>query len=180
MEQTRTGTGGSPATDGGSPDGRRADTIVPARLREVLGHLPTGVTVIAAATEAGPVGMSANSFTSVSLDPPLVLLCPAKSSTTWPGIRRVGCFCVNVMAGHHEEVCRQFARKGEDRFKGVSWHPRSGGPALDDAVAWLDCEINAEHDAGDHTIVVARVLDIDAASELRPLVFFRGRYGTFS
>jgi flavin reductase (DIM6/NTAB) family NADH-FMN oxidoreductase RutF len=141
--------------------------------------MATGVTVIAANTPSGPTGMAANSFASVSLDPPLILICPAKSSTTWPPIREARRFCVNVMAGHHEEICRQFARKGADRFAGVSWHDRQGGPALDDAVAWLDCEMHDEHDAGDHTIVVARVIALDATPDATPLVFFRGNYGTF-
>jgi flavin reductase (DIM6/NTAB) family NADH-FMN oxidoreductase RutF len=149
-------------------------------FRHVLGHLPTGVTVITAHGASGPTGMAANSVTSVSLDPPLILLCPAKSSTTWPGIRDAGQFCVNVMAGHHEEVTRGFSRKGVDRFSGVWVRNRPSGPALADAVAWLECAIEAEHEAGDHTIVVARVLAIEAAAGTAPLVFFQGRYGTFS
>ncbi len=149
-------------------------------FRDVLAHLPTGVTVITAHGAEGPTGMAANSVTSVSLDPPLILFCPAKSSTTWPKLRETGAFCVNVMAGHHEEVCRQFAMKGEaDRFKGVDHEHRPTGPALTDAVAWLECRIQDEHDAGDHTIVVARVVAIDAVAEVEPLVFFRGRYGSF-
>ena len=149
-------------------------------FRRVLGHLPTGVTVITAYTPDGPTGMAANSVTSVSLDPPLVLVCPAKSSETWPAIREQRRFCVNVMAGHHEEVSRQFARKDADRFAGVPWHERPSGPALDDAVAWIGCELRDEHDAGDHMIVVASVDEIEAASDTVPLVFFRGRYGTFT
>jgi flavin reductase (DIM6/NTAB) family NADH-FMN oxidoreductase RutF len=149
-------------------------------FRHVLGHLPTGVTVVTANAADGPTGMAANSVTSVSLDPPLILLCPAKSSSTWPAIRDAGRFCVNILAGHHEEITRQFARKDTDRFQGVARHERSGGPGLDDAVAWIECEIHAEHDAGDHTIVVATVLAIEAAEAAVPLVFFRGRYGTFA
>ena len=154
--------------------------IDPDRFRQVLGHLATGVTVVTAYGPDGPVGMAANSVTSVSLDPPLVLVCPAKSSTTWPAIRAAGEFCVNVMAGHHEEICRRFALQGVDRFAGVAWSERAAGPALDDAVAWVECAIRDEHDAGDHTIVVASVLGLGAAEDAAPLVFFRGRYGTFS
>ena len=150
-----------------------------AHFRHVLGHLPTGVTVIAAYEDGGPVGMAANSVTSVSLDPPLILLCPAKSSATWPTIRAAGSFCVNVMAGHHEDVTRQFASKETDRFSGIQWTSRPTGPALCDAVAWIECRIQDEHDAGDHTIVVGRVLAIEAAPESEPLVFFRGSYGSF-
>jgi 3-hydroxy-9,10-secoandrosta-1,3,5(10)-triene-9,17-dione monooxygenase reductase component len=150
-----------------------------ARFREVLAHLPTGVTIITANTPDGPTGMAANSFTSVSLDPPLVLFCPAKSSSTWPVIRAAGTLCVNVMAGHHEQLIRQFARKGADRFAGVDYEMHDEGPALSEAVAWLDCRIEAEHDAGDHTIVVARVNRLDAVADSEPLVFLRGRYGRF-
>lgn len=162
-----------------------ADTDVvdidPAHFRSVLAHLPTGVTVVTAYGDANsPVGMAANSVTSVSLNPPLVLLCPAKSSTTWPAIRAASGFCINVMAGHHEEVTRRFAAKGIDRFAGLDYVRRPTGPALADAVAWIECSPHAEHDAGDHTIVVARVVAIEAAAtaELEALVFFRGSYGS--
>jgi 3-hydroxy-9,10-secoandrosta-1,3,5(10)-triene-9,17-dione monooxygenase reductase component len=150
------------------------------RFRTVLGHLPTGVTVITAYHRDGPVGMSSNSFTSVSLDPPLVLFCPAKSSATWPKIRASGSFCVNIFAAQHEQASRQFSRVGIDRFAGVSWHERAAGPALDDAVAWIECAIDAEHEAGDHLIVVGAVRNLDVREgEVEPLVFFRGQYGSF-
>jgi 3-hydroxy-9,10-secoandrosta-1,3,5(10)-triene-9,17-dione monooxygenase reductase component len=155
-------------------------TITGEQFRHVLGHVPTGVAVITADGADGPVGMAANSVTSVSLEPPMILLCPAKSSTTWPAIREARRFCVNVMAHQHEEVTRRFALKGADRFTGVAHSARPSGPALDDAVAWIECALRDEHDAGDHTIVVADVLAIEAASESAPLVFFRGRYGTFA
>jgi 3-hydroxy-9,10-secoandrosta-1,3,5(10)-triene-9,17-dione monooxygenase reductase component len=156
--------------------------IEPDHFRRVLGHLPTGVTVLTAFGPDGPVGMAANSVTSVSLDPPLVLVCPAKSSATWPVIRGTGRFCINVMAGHHEGTARRFAALDVDRFEGMAMHERQAGPALDDAVAWIDVSLDAEHDAGDHTIAVCRVLSLEAGAdtELPPLVFFRGRYGTFS
>jgi 3-hydroxy-9,10-secoandrosta-1,3,5(10)-triene-9,17-dione monooxygenase reductase component len=157
----------------------RVSTIEPSAFRQVLGHLPTGVTVITAAHHDGPVGMACNSVTSVSLDPPLIAFCPARSSETWPALHAVGRLCVNVMAHHHGAVTRAFARKGIDRFAGVAYHSRSGGPALDDAVAWLDCEIRAQHEAGDHWIVVAEVVALEARADAPPLVFFRGGYGTF-
>jgi 3-hydroxy-9,10-secoandrosta-1,3,5(10)-triene-9,17-dione monooxygenase reductase component len=154
--------------------------VEPEAFRRVLGHLPTGVTVITADHAAGAVGMACNSVTSVSLRPPLVSFCPARTSETWPAVRDAGRFCVNVLAHHHEEATRAFARKGVDRFAGISHHARRGGPALDDAVAWLDCEIRAEHAAGDHIIVVAEVVALDARPDAAPLVFFRGDYGTFA
>jgi flavin reductase (DIM6/NTAB) family NADH-FMN oxidoreductase RutF len=115
----------------------------------------------------------------VSLDPPLILFCPARSSSTWPKIRAAGSFCVNVMAGHHEETTRQFAAKEADRFSGVDYAHRPSGPALCDAVAWIECTLHEEHEAGDHTIVVARVVAIEAVPGAEPLVFFRGSYGSF-
>jgi flavin reductase (DIM6/NTAB) family NADH-FMN oxidoreductase RutF len=153
--------------------------LSPERFRLVLGHLPTGVTILTARGPAGPTGMAANSVTSVSLEPPLILVCPAKTSSTWPSIRATGRFCVNVLADGHDALCRQFAMKGADRFSGVGYRTRNGVPVLDEAVAWLDCDISEEHDAGDHTIVVARVAALDAAEGAAPLVFFRGSYGTF-
>lgn len=136
--------------------------------------------MITAYAAARPVGMSANSLTSVSLDPPLLLVCPAKSSETWPTIREVGKFCVNVMASHHEPTVRRFAVRGIDRFEGSTYHDRGSGPALDDAIAWIDCELLHEHDAGDHTIAVCAVVGLEHTAEGEPLVFFRGRYGTFA
>ena len=151
--------------------------IDPDDFRRVLGHLPTGVSVITANGPEGPVGMAANSVTSVSLDPPLILFCPALSSTTWPQLRAAGRYCVNVLAHHHEELARAFARRGHDRFAGVAHAERPAGPGLEEAVAWIDCELRDEHPAGDHTIVVGEVIGIEAASERRALVFFRGAYG---
>lgn len=148
-------------------------------FRRTLGHLPTGVTVITAHGPDGPIGMAANSVTSLSLQPPMILFCPANSSKTWPALRDVGTFCVNVMSGHHEAVTRQFAARGVDRFQGVSWTPRPAGPGLADAVAWIECKLHHEHAAGDHIIAIASVLAVEAVSDRSPLVFFQGRYGCF-
>jgi len=156
------------------------DRIDAERFRQVLGHLPTGVTVVSAHGAAGPVGMAANSVTSVSLEPPLMLFCPAKSSTTWPPIRDSGRFTVNVFAAHHEEMSRRFSARGVDRFEGVAWHPGDAGPVLDEAIAWIECTIDAIHEGGDHLIVVGAVDELGIRdAEVEPLVFFRGRYGSF-
>ena len=154
-------------------------SVEPTMFRHVLGHLPTGVTVITAERGDALVGMACNSVTSVSLEPPLIAFCPARRSETWPALRAAGRFCINVMATHHEAVTRVFAQKGVDRFAAVTHHRRRCGPALDDAVAWLDCEIHTEHEAGDHLIVVAEVVGLEARPGTPPLVFFRGAYGTF-
>ncbi|OZC81223.1 monooxygenase [Rhodococcus sp. 06-418-5] len=148
-------------------------------FRKVLGHLPTGVVVIASDGPSGRTGIAVNSFTAVSLDPALVSICVARTSTTWPAIRAAGRFCISILADHHEQASRQFSARNTDRFAGTSWHDQSAGPALDDAVAWLNCEMYAEYAAGDHTIVVARVHSLSAAEDGSALVFFRGRYGRF-
>ncbi len=158
-----------------------AQDISPARLRQVLGNFATGVTVITAAADDGPVGMAANSFTSVSLDPPLVLFCAGKSSTTWPDIEAAGRFCVNILGSDHADLSNQFATKDLDRFADVSHRTEAtGSPVLDEAIAWLDCEQVALHDAGDHVIVVGQVLALDAVDDASPLLFFRGGYGQLS
>lgn len=127
-----------------------------------------------------PLGLAVNSFTSVSLEPALVAFCVAKRSQTWPKLRATGTFCVNILAEHQEALSRAFAGRPPDRFLGVGWRPgRSGAPILADVLAWIECAVDAEHDAGDHLIVVGRVRDLDVVGEGRPLVFYRGGYGRF-
>ena len=124
--------------------------------------------------------MACNSFTSVSLDPPLVLFCAAKSSTTWPRIQAAGKWAANILGEDDEEVCRLFAQKGADRFAAHDVPAgRSGAPILDRALAFVDCVTDAEHDAGDHVIVVGRVLELGYQSEGKPLLFYRGGYGRY-
>jgi 3-hydroxy-9,10-secoandrosta-1,3,5(10)-triene-9,17-dione monooxygenase reductase component len=150
-------------------------------FRDVLGHFATGVTIITAIDDEGPAGVAANSFTSVSLDPPLVLFCVARTSTTWPRIERARKFAVNILGEHQEDLCRLFAQKGADRFAQTEWHVGVGGsPVLHDVLAYVDCEFWAEYDGGDHIIVVGRVLDLGITHDAGPLVFFRGRYGRLS
>jgi flavin reductase (DIM6/NTAB) family NADH-FMN oxidoreductase RutF len=152
-----------------------------AHFRRVLGHFPTGVTVVTAVLDGVPAGFAVGSFTSVSLEPPLVAFCPGKSSTTWPSIERAGVFCVNVLAENQEDLCRVFAGKGEDKFAGVGWHPSAdtGSPVLDGVIAWIDCKIEQVVEAGDHWIVIGAVRALDAIDGGGPLVFFRGGYGHF-
>jgi 3-hydroxy-9,10-secoandrosta-1,3,5(10)-triene-9,17-dione monooxygenase reductase component len=149
-----------------------------AEFRRVLGQFATGVTLITAMDGDEPAGVAANSFTSVSLDPPLVLFCVGRTSSTWPRIERARRFAVNILGEHQEELSRLFATKGADRFGAVEWHVGVGGsPVLHDCIAYLDCEFWAEYDGGDHIIVVGRVLDLGITHEAGPLLFFQGRYG---
>jgi 3-hydroxy-9,10-secoandrosta-1,3,5(10)-triene-9,17-dione monooxygenase reductase component len=127
-----------------------------------------------------PVGLAVNSFTSVSLQPALVAFCVGVSSSTWPTVRAAGSFCVNILAEDQEAVSRTFASHGVDRFAGMGWRPSpSGAPILADVLAWIDCTVEAEYEAGDHRIVVGRVRELDLLHEGRPLVFYRGGYGRF-
>jgi 3-hydroxy-9,10-secoandrosta-1,3,5(10)-triene-9,17-dione monooxygenase reductase component len=163
-----------------SPTHRQVLAPDPAALRTVLGHFATGVAIITALDGEDPVGMACNSFTSVSLEPQLVLFCAAKSSTTWPRIQAARKWAANILSEESEEVCRLFAQKGADRFAHIAYSTgRTGAPVLEAAIAFVDCETIAEHDAGDHIIVVGRVLELGYAPDGKPLLFYRGGYGRF-
>ena len=163
-----------------SPSAPRPLAPDPATYRTVLGHFATGVVIVTAFDGDEPVGMACNSFTSVSLEPPLVLFCAAKSSTTWPRIQGAGKWAANILDDDGEEICRLFAQKGADRFARIAYTPgRTGSPILEDALAYVDCETLVEHDAGDHVIVVGRVVELGYQHEGTPLLFYRGGYGRF-
>ena len=152
-------------------------TPTPGLLREVLGHFATGVTVVTALVDGAPVGFTAQSFQSLSLDPPLVSVSPARTSTTWPRIRDTGRFCVNVLAADQGALSRRFADPSADRFAGTRWSPSpAGSPVLDGVLAWVDCALAGELPGGDHTIALGRVLDLRARPEAAPLLFYRGRF----
>ena len=164
-------------------DAERDAGIEPNRYRMVLGHYPTGVVVISALDEAGePVGMVVGSFTSASIDPPLVAYLPSKSSSSYRQLRNARHFVVNVLAADQVALCRQFAVKDAgDKWAGVAWRRSGRGlPILEGAVAWIECEISSTLDAGDHDVVLGRVVDLDATSDRLPLVFFQGGYGRFT
>ncbi|TXS76679.1 MULTISPECIES: flavin reductase family protein [unclassified Streptomyces] len=164
-------------------------------FRRVLGTFATGVTVVTAPAgpgeprEAGPAGFACQSFSSLSLDPPLVCFMVGRTSSTWPRIARAGSFCVNVLGAHQGDLCRGFAVSGADKFAGVGYDaaPVSGSPRLAGAAAWIDCTIHAVHTGGDHLIVVGRVDALGtgdgsgdggagADTEVAPLLFHRGRF----
>ena len=150
----------------------------PRAFRDALGRLVTGVAFITAAPGGQPAGLIVNSFTSVSLEPPLVSFSPARSSLTWSRMRRAGRFGVNVLGRQHEPFVVRAAPAGADRFVGLEWKPgRSGLPLLTDALVRLECEIVAEHVAGDHWIVLGQVSDLEVSPRSHPLVFFAGEFG---
>jgi 3-hydroxy-9,10-secoandrosta-1,3,5(10)-triene-9,17-dione monooxygenase reductase component len=166
-----------------------ADSIDGGHFRTVLGHFPTGVTVVSGTDPDGaPHGFTIGSFTSVSLDPPMVGFLPQVGSATWEAIADSGSFCVNVLSDAQSDLCWKFARSAADatRFEGVDWHAApSGSPVLDRAVAWIDCSVEQVYDMGDHHFVLGRVgaLDADADHDGKPpvpLLFFKGTLGGFA
>lgn len=147
-------------------------------FRHVLSHVPTGVAVIAGIGGDGPAGLAVGSFTSISLDPPLVGFFCDRDSTSWPPIRESGGFCANVLAAGQEELAVRFARHGGSKFDGLEWVPApfTGSPVLEGTLAWLDCRLEREVELGDHSLVVGTPLELVVAGEGSPLVFFRGDY----
>jgi len=150
------------------------------RFRDVLGRFASGVTVVTSTSGGQPVGMTCQSFSSVSLDPPLVLFVPAKTSRAWPLIQRSGTFCVNFLGVDQAEVSNTMASRGVDKFAEVKWRPtaETGSPILDGVLGYVDCTIQAVHEAGDHFVVIGRVLDLEMTEAEEPLLFFRGQYTT--
>ena len=161
-------------------------SIDPMLYRHVLGHFPTGVTVITAMCEGEPTGLTIGSFTSVSLEPPLVGFLAQLDSERWQRMAPVGSFCVNVLAPDHAELCWQFAKKSVERpFDGVTWEPgpKTGSPMIDGAIAWMDCTTEQIIRAGDHDLILGRIEALEhaaAESDPRPLLFYRGALGTFT
>jgi flavin reductase (DIM6/NTAB) family NADH-FMN oxidoreductase RutF len=148
-----------------------------ALLRTAFGCFPSGVTAVCAYLEGAPVGMAASSFTSVSLDPPLVSVCVANESATWQQLRRAHRLGVSVLAAGHELACRQLASKAGDRFAGLGWQATDDGAVLlDDASLVLDCSLDAELPAGDHHIALLRIHGLAADHESVPLVFHRSKF----
>jgi len=150
-------------------------------FRQVLGQFPTGVTVVTAAGADGPAWLAIGSFGSVSLDPPLVMFMPGKSSTSWPAIEAAGHFGVNILAEDQEQMSSLFASKAGDKFAGLEWTAKAtGAPIFEASLAWIDCEIDRVSEGGDHWIVLGRVLDLGVQREdVGPLVFLAGKYGSF-
>jgi 3-hydroxy-9,10-secoandrosta-1,3,5(10)-triene-9,17-dione monooxygenase reductase component len=149
-------------------------------FRRVLGHFPTGVTVVTAETEDGPAGMAIGSFSSVSLDPPLVMFCPGRDSASWAQMSTSDSFCVNVLGDDQKALSDLFASRIDDKFNGVATRTEAtGSPVIEGALAWIDCENYAIHDGGDHDIVVGRVVALGTDAAGGPLLFFKGGYGRF-
>ena len=150
-------------------------------FRHALGSFPTGVAVVTAAVESEPVGITVNSFTSVSLDPPLVLWCLKKDSNRYHAFMEAKGFTISVLGTEHESVSARLARQGEHKLQDMELlETELGPPALADAHAVFECAREAIHDGGDHSILIGRVLRFARRDDGAPLVFYRGRYGALS
>ncbi|WP_326565146.1 flavin reductase family protein [Amycolatopsis rhabdoformis] len=154
------------------------DVLDSRAYRDALSRYASGVVVIGATAPQGErLGFTCQSFHSVSLEPPLISIGVAKTSSTYPLIRPTGRFAVSVLGDNHREVASAFARKGTDRWGGVVHHETAAGnPVLTESLMWLDCEIDAEHEAGDHHIVVGRVVEMSPGHDANPLLFYRGGF----
>lgn len=155
------------------------EPIEPMAFRTTLGHYASGITVIAGYDGSKPIGFTCQSFYSVSMEPPLISFSVMLSSTTYPRIRDTGRFSVNVLASAQQEISNQFARRGTDKWAGINWNPtRNQNPVIADTLMWLDCDLHAEYEAGDHYIVVGRVNEMSPTNwhDRNPLLFFRGQY----
>ncbi len=154
-------------------------TADPRAFREALGRFGTGVTVITCASAEGPVGITANSFASLSLDPPLVLWSPAKSSGRYPFFMAAQQFAIHVLGAEQADVASGFAKR-RDAFDALDWTSgENGAPVIAGCLSVLECNTVATHDGGDHTIVVGRVTRVTTQAGA-PLMFFGGAFGGFT
>ena len=152
--------------------------VDPATFRQVLGHFCTGIAIITGLDDSGaPFGLACQSFSSLSLDPPLVLFCPGRNSTSWPPIQRTGQFTVNILAEDQQDVSAAFGSRTGAKFNSTSWHVTDrGAVVLDNVLVWLRCDIQAAYDGGDHQIIVGAVRQMEILRDHGPLLFFRGSY----
>ncbi|MDH0288665.1 flavin reductase family protein [Pseudomonas sp. GD04087] len=153
--------------------------IEPFSFREALGHYASGITVITSHIDDEPIGFTCQSFYSVSMSPPLVSFSVKSNSYSYPKIRQAGRFAVNILSGEQVKISNQFARQGADKWHGVEWQESPlGNPLIVGSLHWLDCEVHAEHAAGDHLIVIGEVkaLNLQEAAATQPLLYFKGQY----
>lgn len=149
------------------------------RFKEVMSRFASGVTIVSGMESDVPVGFTCQSFISLSADPPFVAVAPARTSTSWPRIARAGSFCVNVLGDHQLELARAFAISGGPKFEGVDWRPApvTGAPLIEGSLAWVDCRVELVHDAGDHELIIGKVLEL-GTGEGSPLLYFQSRFAT--
>jgi 3-hydroxy-9,10-secoandrosta-1,3,5(10)-triene-9,17-dione monooxygenase reductase component len=158
------------------------------QFRDVLGLFCSGVTVVTSVSDGKPVGMTCQSFSSVSLEPPLVMFSPAKTSRAWPLMQRAGFFCVNILAADQADLSNAMATKGDEKFTGVGWSAATtGAPVIEGVIGYIDCTVHQVIEAGDHYVVIGRVKELafgdrqpgdgsGAPAQVDPLLFLSGKY----
>ncbi|MGW5642386.1 flavin reductase family protein [Saccharopolyspora sp. NPDC003752] len=158
-------------------DAPAAVAPTPLEMRRAMGTFASGVTVVTG-YDGEPVGFACQSFASVSLEPPLVLFCADHRGRSWPRIRDAGRFCVNVLAERQNDLCDRFGSSRGAKFEGLPWQlSRWGSPALPGVLLRVHAEVHDVHAAGDHDVVIGRVLELETPADAPPMVFFRGRFG---
>ena len=166
------------------PSARKSEEEVKKDFRQTLGNFCSGIVVATAIHADAPVAFVAQSFFSLSLSPPLIGICPAKTSSSWPKIRDSGHFCINILAASQRDVCVTMASSGANgpnKFANVKWSQGgNGAPVIEGVLAYVECDWLAEHDAGDHTIAVGRAREVVTLEpDAKPLLYFQSGYGTF-
>lgn len=151
------------------------------RFKEVMSRFASGVTVVSGMEGDEPVGFTCQSFISLSAEPAFVAIAPARTSTSWPRIARAGNFCVNVLADQQAQLAQGFAVSGGPKFDGVDWRPApiTGAPVIEGSLAWVDCRVELVHDAGDHELIIGKVLELGTGEGL-PLIFYESRFATLA
>ena len=175
---TETRAAGGPPLDTAVPTGeheRERAAEASRALKRTFGTYATGVTIVTTMEHGEPRGFTANSFTSVSIEPPLLLVCHSNRASSHDAFARATGFVVNILAVDQHELAMRFASKVDNRFAGLEWTAGTGGPIIPGAAAWLDCRMHQTHNAGDHTILIGRVLD-HAASNRDVLGYWRGGF----
>jgi flavin reductase (DIM6/NTAB) family NADH-FMN oxidoreductase RutF len=147
-------------------------------LRDAFGSFATGVTIITAIAPGGePIGLTANSFTSLSLDPPLLLVCVANNANSAAALKSTEHFAVNILQVDQQATSNRFAGKGEDRFAETDWQPgETGVPLINESLSIFECKQHAVHDGGDHFVLIGQVLKASFDTDCDPLIYFRGQY----
>jgi 3-hydroxy-9,10-secoandrosta-1,3,5(10)-triene-9,17-dione monooxygenase reductase component len=160
----------------------QSSPITPEEFRRVCGHYATGVGVVTAVVEGAPVGLSINSFTSVSLEPLLVSFYAAHTSTTWAQMKNSDSFAVNILSESQHDLISTFSKKGIDRFANLDWShsPITGSPLLPNTSGWIDCRVTQVHDIGDHYLVVGEVLDLYSKTDEGPLLYYKGKIASLA
>lgn len=148
------------------------------KFRDVLGRYASGVTVVTTVSNGEPVGMTCQSFMSVSLTPPIVMFSPARTSRAWPRIQASGRFAVNFLGEGHQDLSNTMASRGSDKFVGVDWTPApvTGSPLFPGTVGYVDCTVHGVYEAGDHFLVLGLVEDLQLSDDSDPLLYYRGQY----